>query len=293
MKNNFLKFFFTFILIAIVSCHQNKEEDRLSKYVSVNKVSLKPTAKFEIANSDSLLYFSYPLFTYFNTLCNGGGTCFFYKSHYGYTIISNYHVISGIDYENKITPIDNLVLSYKTFNGSKKNMILPIGEINKNYKTGINLKTELDIFGIGLAKIPDDGSINFINDLIDTSYFDKIPDEIFCFGYPGETYQYNPENVFKSKPYLTQCKYISSEKYIKELSKKGTQTILDQKKYFFLSKTSLKGMSGSPVFGKFIIYKDSFKQPVYKFIGIYCANANLLHMGVVIKAKYALEIMDK
>ena len=50
--------------------------------------------------------------------------------------------------------------------------LLYISKNNINSKTGINPKTDIDIYEIGLDKIPDNGSINFINDLIDTNYFD-------------------------------------------------------------------------------------------------------------------------
>jgi hypothetical protein len=112
---------------------------------------------------------------------------------------------------------------------------------------------------------------------MDSSYFRKIPDSVFLFGYPSPP---GSVSIFYSNQ--TKLGGVYSQKGFLEfdsafMSKFPNLPEEDRKKlneaarfYYFIKPVGEGGYSGSPVFGRFI--SKNRKKITYKFIGVIFAS---------------------
>ena len=136
-----------------------------------------------------------------------------------------------------------------------------------------------DLIGIG-TKLLHGNSVSYINDLIDTTYFSRKPDNAFLFGYPTGLIKTDGKVIFSFTQEMLAGKYSDnftfdfSPRFITARIKTvmSESEILDKlrKTEFTINNIGKPGESGSPVFGKF---KQGDKW-VYRFIGMIwgCGN---------------------
>ena len=154
------------------------------------------------------------------------------------------------------------------------------------------INSEIDLFGFE-TNLPPDGIINTINELIDPTFFNKIPIELFSCGYVS----YKMNNALFFNPITTHGHYendfIEYETILKKTAPPGKNDTIEKfiakckDWYYFISVMSQQGQSGSPVFGKFIYYKNGKKLTTYKFYGVLFGRNYDLNKAWAIKGKTA------
>ena len=127
--------------------------------------------------------YSYPVFTITNGQAHNG-SAFLYKKKNKVFVITNLH-IRGVDPFKYSIEFDADTLYFKyctsdTFGISR----LAINKTGENALKIFKIDEQLDLYSIELVPIPINASLHYINDFIDNSFFDKIPDSIIVFGYP-------------------------------------------------------------------------------------------------------------
>jgi hypothetical protein len=255
-------------------------------FISYNALGQRP--------SDSLAKYSYPLVVLKPLNIVGDGTGFLYKKNNTTFLISNYHVIKGMDpFTKKIEWIsDSLVLKYKKNNSRDSGLLLIHINAGAIGQTDLfEIHDRLDIIGIKV-NLPSDGDFFFINNLIDTLLLNIKPQEVITYGYPSRLR--GNKSAFDSR--IDYCvgnyddKFYEWEKKIvekfplfprEEIKRRADMFRVN---YFFLSKRADGGFSGAPAFGKYI--KNG--KVVYKFIGLVFGFNDDLHTTWAIKGVAAL-----
>ncbi len=195
------------------------------------------------------------------------GTCFFYKNGADVYVVTNYHVMRGMD------PI----LRRKTFESDTLIIVYPVNGSNNNKFSILDLRNEkVSVFyhydridlECHLIKTPLNIKINFINDLIDKNYLKVKPTKLFVYGYPADL---QPTNILNEKPVVAEVtgKYHNYYKsYQLAYATKTIQKSVKQKE-FEMDGFVRKGFSGSPVFGQF----SQNGKYVYKLMGVVFASS--------------------
>lgn len=195
------------------------------------------------------------------------GTCFFYKKNSKIYVVSNYHVFTGADTFSggrKKNDVRSLFIMYTSKKGGINKIEIPIEIENINLAQYFD---HMDLWGY-LVNTPEDMEVNFINDLIDIQFMDKIPVELFIYGYPshlqdlitpkGVTYVTHISNDFSNViPNVDKLPPEWQERAVVALKKIKEQD-------FIISSGGPGGLSGSPVFGKFV----ADGKTEYKFYGV-------------------------
>ena len=214
---------------------------------------------------DSLKKYSYFVNGYLKgAWSNGSGTGFFIKKDKKIFFVTNYHVYTGYDpitQENQ--PCDTISIRLKTVKDSlfiklpsnrdslieKKIKGLEIGDLValRLNKTQIKVCNSIGLFDV--------------TQLLDTSYLNLSPANIFFYGFPSKEVTYS--KLSKMLVPLGQISYskfkkIDSSVYNK-ISRRNyiiTDTSFQinyRKVYCLFSNLSTGGMSGSPIFGEYNI----------------------------------------
>lgn len=240
---------------------------------------------------DSLKKYSYICF--FQNKETGifeNGTCFFYRTDSKLYIVSNYHVLSGMDPFTKIREfsIDTLFIKCKLLNS--KDSCLVTTPIRLGTIEYFKFYEKPDLYAYNIKDL-NYVEFNCINSLIDTSFFNKKPTEVYSFGYPSilqKDISALNETLFKG---YYEDDYTSLDSLIKisNTPEKNDPNIISKIKAlnFLISPASMKGISGSPLFGKFIKYRNRKKIIVYKFIGVMFGQLDDLNISYVIRADIA------
>lgn len=170
------------LLFLLFACkNSNKQVDKgIDTTFSSTTNDVKPLSEI----SDSLKKYSYPVFEITGKTVHTG-TAFFYKADNKTFLVSNYHVIKGMSPFHRKILYSSDVLYLKCPITNSNEFIIDTIDISESKvgKTEIfRVIEKLDLFGFEIQPLPN-ASINYINDLIDTTYFNKIPDEACCYGY--------------------------------------------------------------------------------------------------------------
>jgi len=200
----------------------------------------------------SLSKYSYPAFAITDKVTNG--TAFLYKKNGKIFAITNYH-LRGWDAikKTRVGDAKNLYIKLQMKDSSFQIHRAPInGEIEE-----FSFYERLDLMAVELNNLPANAVLTFINDIIDKNYFNKIPDEVFFYGYP---------------------QHSDSKKDVVKFHSKN---------YYFISKQAEGGFSGSPVIGKF----KTKNGVVYRFMGV-VFGWSILNNTWCIKPKSSLSAFD-
>lgn len=206
------------------------------------------------------------------------GTCYFYKKGTSTILITNYHVVSGISSAND--SIINKQIDTLYFTCDSNEMIVTqsvtVPKLNARHALFYE-KTDLIGIGIPLSK---GNSVNYINDLIDTSYLNKKPDSVYLYGYPTSQIKTDGKVISSFSQQLVSGKYSDSFKFdfIPVFKTPNSKTSMSEDEIitklrnteFTIDKKSYPGQSGSPIFGRFKVDKTW----VYKFIGMLWGEGN-------------------
>ncbi len=202
------------------------------------------------------------------------GSCFFYRKGAKNYMVSNYHILSGVNTAEGTQDAvdDTIIVVYSTHEVYK----------NEHFKIPVHIPADLtkfyskpDIYAVEINE-PPQAHLNYINEAIDAGYTHKIPETIFSYGYPAtdQSTTRQRESLFKG-PYVPVTKAglfgtgigdsgpdstgnKKMERYYQLL------TMAIKRYYFMIPVATEPGRSGSPVFGKFF---DGNKT-VYKFAGV-------------------------
>jgi hypothetical protein len=138
----------------------------------------------------------------------------------------------------------------------------------------------LDIaaFNVDPKTVP--STLKTIDDLIDPNYFHKIPEQVIAYGFFDVT---DLGKSAKIRTYLAMTGIETNYELILKAPRRASKEpdLAYFKNYTLLLKDTLtRGMSGSPLFGKFIINN----KPQYRFLGINYANIAGINKGLCLKA---------
>lgn len=201
------------------------------------------------------------------------GTCFLYKKGKKVFIITNYH-IRGMDPIHRIIKYDADTLYFKYPIINSNHFGVAKLKIDKNGKNSLRLFTmyeNLDLYAIELNPIPKNALLYYINQYMDKSFYGKIPDSVFYYGYPivGDI----TKDTFDAKQEMTRGDYqnnfddlatVYKKKYPSELETFYKLKPILKANYFLSTPMVWHGYSGAPIFGRFII-KNKIQ---YKFMGV-------------------------
>jgi hypothetical protein len=300
-KIRLLIFGATYFLISNCNNNHSTKDDQTKDTIIVTPSVINYDHHIEITSEDLLGDFCYPLFT-FSPKTVGNGTCILFEKKGSLVIITNTQVISGLKFNGDGDTNDKIKIEYPNFRGDKS--ILPVSILDPNnfLRKSINVEKDTALFKIEIPFIPYDGKFTFMSNLIDTEYFNKIPEEVLCYGYQWEAFFKNQQNHKTVKPYLIKGNYIMYRDYLKKLANiksmnpneiEKESNIQMGKKYFCINGLISDGMFGSPVFGRFATNKNGKNTDVYKFIGLVCAIDAKAKMSLVIKAKIVLDTVNE
>lgn len=178
--------------------------------------------------------------------------------------------------------------------GEEKIIEIDISE-NAIGKTEIfYMADRIDLLKIPINK-PIDGQINYINDLIDSSYFNQTPERVYILGYPNLT---NNATKFWSKVSEFQGEYNKDgfdEFYAGTMKKfplfKEKEKMYSMSRFYYFIKPYIdKGYSGAPVIGQFTL-KD--KSVIHKFIGVNFGNEPLSMQTWIIRGDVAFNYLNE
>lgn len=213
-------------------------------------------------NSNYLKKYSYFCFTKPVNPVVHTGTCFFYKKGGETYVITNYHVMYGMDpiLGRQTHLSDTLIVVYPVPNS--RNNKFSIVELGKDKVKIFNHFQHIDL-AYHLIKIPLNFKINYINDLIDKDYLKTAPNKLIIYGYPADL---QPINILNEKPVIDSVvgnyhNYYQNYNW-SQLKYEAKESIAQ--KEFEMTGYLRKGFSGSPVFGEF--YKKNKK--IYKLRGL-------------------------
>jgi hypothetical protein len=233
------------------------------------------TIKSFSQSPNDLKKYSYLLYTLYKDRFTANGTAFFFERDQQTFIVTSYHVLSGIGGFDgvKNCNVDNLVVIYPTVSGKTGTTHLDLNQYQGMLSKPKSIVNEIDLFGVSILNIPANAKIYPINKLIDMTLFNKKPLQVFTFGYPGSKIKYQDDkSIFKQNPILIRGKFLSYADWLKkryDLKKVNTDTLKKMNdKYFFIDTESFGGMSGSPVFGEFLVSQKGKKIKVVRFIGV-------------------------
>jgi hypothetical protein len=248
---------------------------------------------------DSLMKYTIPINSRFSGDNSGSASGFIYTRAGKTFLVSAMHAFSGINYLNQGPTleydyhIDTNVLWFKSDNSNIVPLSFSISKYSEGLKTKLTIPPDLDLYKIEIT-IADSLKYNPINNLIDPSFFDKIPDTVIFFGFGGDYLEnhHSPSEWVTAVPELALGTAISYNTFLANMNSPnrniGTEMMNDE--YLFSSKMGKTGMSGSPVFGKFTT--DDHKS-VVKFIGVNCWLQLDVRYSWVIKAKYVYNYLDR
>lgn len=273
------KVIFSTIFIFLLGCHNSSSTSIDTSLPSLDTISDK---------INFLKEFSYHVVLTYKGMAVSGGTCFFYKRNNDTMLISNYHVLTGYDprTKKKRFDVDSIILIPHDDIGENK--FIPSMAVDKSL---LNLNTigQLDCIQVKVnwnRQTP----INFINRLIDTNYFYKIPSNVYVFGYPTDSSNiFTSVELFQSN-FINDCTSYLFKKNkllpIADTKKDVNEAIKYRNKNFFLTNNMLRrGFSGSPVFGKFL---NDHNKVVYKYIGIVSEVDSFLNITWIIKPQLTI-----
>lgn len=249
------------------------------------------------ADVHSLSKYSYPIFAVSGKQ-QYTGTAFFYRSGDTSFLVSNYHAIKGMSPLNKAISFksDTIFLKYRVKN-SHDFKIVPI-DVSEDVvgKTEIfSMVDRIDLLKVPVNE-PEDADIFFINDLIDPTLADSVPQEVVVFGFPT-----NPGSIppFYSRQQRLEGK-VNPEGFTEydasiRLNFPGTsdsaRAIMSatSRYYYFIRPYAAQGYSGAPVFGKFTTPDN---RTIYRFTGVIFAGQPTTRQTWAIRGAVALQYLQ-
>lgn len=270
----YLKMYF-FATIFITSCN--------------NDSKLKPQKKY-----------SFPIVLTYKGNFAGAGTAFYYKQGNTFYLVSCRHLFSGI---NSFNPQNNPNLADNVWFNVDAGSVgsVPLAEFSVDLKRFIDLHKEPDLYKLKLYNFNGTAAIT-INDMIDSLYYNKVPERVFCYGYDGQLVEKTPnfDEIYKMPPILLCGTYVTYKDWLlkKFPNMKFTegQNYLNQelsKRFFFISAEGKNGMSGSPVFGEYKVNVNGSPSYVYKLIGVFEGEELDTKFTWVTKVEYLVDYMNK
>lgn len=254
-------------------------------------------------NFTSFSKYSYPLIVVIGNHVKDG-TGFLYKKNDKPFLISNYHVIKGMNsFSEKIEWVsDTINLKYMKSDGISYG-ILPIDiSENKIGKTEVfAVHDRIDLFAVEIKDLPKDGLFYYINNYIDKSFLNLIPDKIFFYGFPGNVK--SKKDIYDSPIQFLEGQYNKGfeqwDSTIRFKFPKFPVEEIEKRKnmfnanYFFFPKRAAGGFSGSPVFGEFTMEENKVKKTIYKFIGVVFGFNDDLQKTWAIQASACVDYFNK
>src|SRR5437868_3054339 len=239
---------------------------------------------------DSLVKYSYVVVRGENNDGYFSGTGFYIRNGSKIFFITNYHVATGYDARSSIVirTQDSIKISFSHADIPNVFSLKPIRNKNEEFYIQDLIKPDLWVAGLdtqAVAKLSKGIKIFDVNDFIDEKYFDSIPRNVIIYGYPG-----NKISNEKVKGELVMAYYIDNPDTLKNILTPGhnPKEVIDKFRnlYFLTSNSSLRpGMSGSPVYGEFLING----QLRLKFICVACGINSNLKTGEIIKASQVIK----
>lgn len=245
----------------------------------------------------SLSKYSYPIFAVSGNQ-QYTGTAFFYRSADTNYLVSNYHAIKGMSPLNKAISFisDTIFLKYRVKN-SHDSRVIPI-DVSKEVvgETEIfSMVDRIDLLKVPV-QLPGDADIFFINDLIDTSLADSVPQEIVVFGFPTRPGGVPP---FYSRQQRLEGRvnpegfneYDASIRVNFPGTSDSARAIMSgtSRYYYFIRPYASQGYSGAPVFGKFTTPDH---RTIYRFTGVIFAGQPTTQQTWAIKGTVALQYLQ-
>jgi hypothetical protein len=251
----------------------------------------------QTSDSQSLAKYSYPIFAVTGNQ-QYTGTAFFYRSGDTSFLVSNYHAIKGMSPLKKIITFtaDTVYLKYPVKNSSEfKLMPINVSEEITGETEIFSMVDRIDLLKIPIEE-PADADIHYINDLINPTYLNSVPEEVVLFGFPTGAGQipefYSRQQRLHGKVNLQGFReYDASIKLNFPNTSDSARAILGStaRSYYFIKPYAAQGYSGAPVFGKFRIADNKV---VYCFTGVIFAGQPLTHQTWAIKGTVALQYLQ-
>lgn len=206
---------------------------------------------------------------------NGSGTGFFFKKGKATFFVTNYHVYTGYDpitQENQ--PCDTIAIRLKT---DKDSFFIKVpSKRDSIIERRIKSLLIADLVTIKLnklqAKFCDSIGTFEVKKLFGNDYITQQPNAIFFYGFPSNKVTYSKSS--KMLVPIGETSYTKSQEIndtVYNLISKVNYTLTDtsfqkkyRKQYFLMSSVSKGGMSGSPVFGEYVINGRT----QYRLIGV-------------------------
>jgi len=275
------------ILGFSISCNShrpvNKDEKKVTP-IGQNYDSLKTHSRFVV------------LFKNRKQVTNGTG--FFLRFGGKVFFVSNYHTATGFNpFQNiQIAECDQIAVcinpdstyQFATFE-IKRNKVLEdkIKRLDYPDLFVIEVDTKTHNFPERWKEID-------VSTLIDSSYYDIVPNRVLVFGFPEDK---NPKLTIGNGEWVI-TSYRSDYDTLKSIfTPNEALGIVDFNTYIFRYKglnfmidrgTTREGMSGSPVFGEF----EAGTAKTYKLLGVLFGGNTILNIGEVVRIKKVLEIID-
>lgn len=208
-------------------------------------------------------------------------------------LITNWHVVSGIDYYtgkymDSLKREPNIIKIYynsdtlgKWTIGSEK---LKFVILKMWHETFVNKKL-VDVIALPLYNVPDNAKIYYFDlDLDKTDMLVTVAGPTFIIGFPGGLTSYGNFPIWKTG-------HIASDPDLDVYKDLPT---------FFIDATTKPGMSGSPVlYRSFGTYRSKDGSNVInsavvsKFLGIYSGQIDVLNIGVVFKPELIRKLLNE
>lgn len=242
----------------------------------------------------TLAKYSYPIFVVSNHQ-QYTGTGFFYRSGDTSFLVSNYHAIKGMSPLKKTITFssDTLYLKYRVKDSPDfKVMAIDISEKATGETEIFSMVDRIDLFKIPVT-LPEDGSIFFINDLIDEAYFDAVPEQVVAFGFPTDPGSVPAfySNQQRLEGNINPQGFTDYDASLRLTYSDSARAILGgtARYYYFIKPYAAQGYSGAPVFGRF---RTPDNKAVYRFTGVIFAGQPATKQTWAIKGDVALQYLQ-
>jgi hypothetical protein len=297
MKYNF----YLIIIFVIGGCYNSINEKIDTDLDSIVVKKDSSNANISVNNSESfdfLKIYTYLLDRKYKGKYMGNGSCFFFRAGNESFVVTAHHVLSPYNvFTNDIgTDTDTVILILKNKSAEKPLGFIPLIEYYEALHKQMDIhKGEIDIFKLKLQN-SESLDVNYINNFIDTSYFNRIPDSIFSYGYPAETLSQSGIDASPLKGEYISFKDWYNKKEASNPFLRTRKSSIDSfdSRYFFISNIPLgRGVSGSPVFGKFSIDNNKGRGYATKFVGLLFGVEEETKRTWVLKAKYVCDYLNQ
>ena len=248
----------------------------------------------EFDQLDNLLSkYSYPIFTFSDNIQHAA-TAFFFEENGNTFLVSNYHAIKGMSPMHNRQNWKSNTLHLKINNPETNEFQI----INIDIREEVTGQTEVFFMDsrIDLFKVKiniQNLHLNFINDLINPSYFDSIPNRVLIYGYPNSD---EIQDIFWSKLSKFDSQYNiegfdnlynGTIRNMPNFYERDSMYALNRF-YFFINGMIPGGYSGAPIIGEF---ENDKNEKVYQFIGVNFGNEPFSNQTWAIRGNTALEYM--